>query len=216
MILLFKKKFKEKIEILKVVHDTAVWVKVKGDLFNFEKDVYCIFTYVPHENNVFYRLYDVDIFQEIEEDVAHYSTHRYVMVMGDMNSRIGTLLDFIENDDIHNSIRDILEEVLEYDNDSIMPMRRTEDDFTNSFGRQLINLCKSTGLRVCNGRMSGDHNGKITFFNHLGSSLIDYALVDRMMFEKVKDFMVLDFNEWSDNSPILLTLKVCLKTTMIH
>ena len=56
--------------------------------------------------------------------------------------------------------------------------------------------------------MSGDHNGKITFFNHLGSSLIDYALVDRMMFEKVKDFMVLDFNEWSDHSPILLTLSM--------
>ena len=43
---------------------------------------------------------------------------------------------------------------------------------------------------------------KITFFNHLGTSVIDYALTDSKLWEHVKNFRVLDFNEWSDHAPI--------------
>ena len=205
LILMFKKYLKEKIKVLKVVCDTAIWVQIRGELFNLEYDVFCLFTYVPHENNVFYNTYDVEMFNLIEQDVAQYSTQGSVMAMGDWNSRVGLNLDFIENDDINNDVRNILNGVFDYDNDSIMHARNSEDTCTNSFGRKLIRLCKATGLRLCNGRISGDEHGKITFFNHLGTSVIDYALTDSKLLEHVKNFRVLDFNEWSDHAPIVLT-----------
>ena len=35
--------------------------------------------------------------------------------------------------------------------------------------------------------------------------MIDYALTDSKLLEHVKNFRVLDFNEWSDHAPIVLT-----------
>ena len=143
LILMFKKYLKEKIKVLKVVCDTAIWVQIRGELFNLEHDVFCLFTYVPHENNVFYNTYDVEMFNLIEQDVAKYITQGSVMAMGDWNSRVGLNLDFIENDDINNEVRNILNGIFDYDNDSIMHARNSEDTCTNSFGRKLIRLCKS-------------------------------------------------------------------------
>ena len=127
---MFKKYLKEKIKVLKVVCDTAIWVQIRGELFNLEYDVFCLFTYVPHENNVFYNTYDVEMFNLIEQDVAQYSTQGSVMAMGDWNSRVGLNLDFIENDDIDNDVRNILNCIFDYDNDSIMHARNSDDTYT--------------------------------------------------------------------------------------
>ena len=52
-----------------------------------------------------------------------------------------------------------------------------------------------------------DSTVKITFYNHLGSSAIDYALVYKSLLNVVKDFEVLNFNEWSGHAPICFTLE---------
>ena len=52
------------------------------------------------------------------------------------------------------------------------------DGYVNSFGRKLLSLCKTTGLRILNGRHEGDKVGNFTFFGANGMSLIDYLLVD--------------------------------------
>ena len=57
--------------------------------------------------------------------------------------------------------------MLTYDGDVIFPKRVTEDTIVNSFGRKLINLCKNTGMRICNGRVEGNESGCFTFYNHL-------------------------------------------------
>jgi hypothetical protein len=46
----------------------------------------------------------------------------------------------------------------------------------NSFGRRILELCKSTGLRICNGRFGVD-SSKFTFQNKNGCSVIDYLLI---------------------------------------
>lgn len=80
----------------------------------------------------------------------------------------------------------------------------TEDENTNQFGRRMIEMCKSFGLRICNGSKTGDTNGKLTFYNHLGGGVIDYAVVDYELYKYVAEFKVLEFNEWSDHAPIYL------------
>ena len=71
-----------------------------------------------------------------------------------------------------------------------------------TFGRKLINLCKTTGIRIVNGRHVQDPNGNFTFYNSRGTSLIDYVLADYSLFEKILEFSAGVFNTFSDHSPV--------------
>ena len=97
--------------------------------------------------------------------------------------------------------------------DSVITNRRSEDVTANTFGKRLINMCRSTNLTITNGRSTSDDTGCITFFNHSGTSVIDYAIVNsHVQTELLHDFKVGGFNEFSDHAPIYLTLK----TTQTH
>ena len=88
-----------------------------------------------------------------------------------------------------------------------MSRRISEDITVNPFGRKLLQLCKSTGLRICNGRSPGDKSGKLTFYNHRGTSVIDYVLAEADHFDIVSQLNVGEFNEWSDHAPLEFQLK---------
>ena len=52
---------------------------------------------------------------------------------------------------------------INYTDDDTPKDRTTEDvKAPNSFGRNILELCKSTGLRICNGRF-GENSGKYPF-----------------------------------------------------
>ncbi|CAC5407606.1 unnamed protein product [Mytilus coruscus] len=99
-------------------------------------------------------------------------------------------------------------EKVSYDSDDEELTRFSEDKTVNNFGRKLLRLCQSTGLRVCNGRSVSDKIGKLTFYNHIGSSVIDYALIHKNYSNLVNEFVVMDFNMWSDHAPVRLTLEI--------
>ena len=86
-----------------------------------------------------------------------------VIVSGDFNSRIGTCPDFIENDLMGTEVNNFISNVIHYNCDIPMSTRESQDLVVNSFGRKLLDLCRSTCTRVCNGRTFGDKNGKYTF-----------------------------------------------------
>lgn len=76
----------------------------------------------------------------------------------------------------------------------------------------MLDLCKASGLRLCNDRC-WDKSGRVTFFNHLGSSVIDYVLVHKDYYDFVSFFKVLDFNMWSDHAPIEFNLRSLCNST---
>jgi hypothetical protein len=63
------------------------------------------------------------------------------------NSRVGNLPDYIEEDFLATPVHDMLSNVIDYRSDVMMPFRVSEYTKVNSFGRKLLELCKSTGLR---------------------------------------------------------------------
>ena len=146
-----------------------------------------VFSYIPQENNVYYNVYDTDIFECISNDIGCFSEKCTVIIAGDLNRRVGNLLDYIEHDSIAEPLLDVLSHVLTYDGDV------TKDTIVNSFGRKFINLCKNTGLRICNDRVAD---------NEIGSSVIDYVLVHKDSSNSISNMCVCDFNEWSDHVPI--------------
>ena len=69
-------------------------------------------------------------------------------------------------------------------------------------GKYILNLCKSSGMRILNGRTPWDHRGNFTRYPpnlHEKLSLIDYGLCSDPMMGTVKSFNVLPFSGMSDH-----------------
>ena len=100
--------------------------------------------------------------------------------MGDLNSRCGTVADFIEANETNEAIENHVLSVLSYISDAEIPKRSSDDLSINSHGRALISLCKFARMRILNGRDNDNITGKVTFCNARGTSLIDYVLVENV------------------------------------
>ena len=91
---------------------------------------------------------------------------------------------------------------INYTDDDTPSDRTTEDvKAPNSFGRNILELCKSTGLRICNGRF-GENSGKYTFHNKNGASVIDYLLMQHDCIHLIKSFNIENFNVFSCHAPL--------------
>ena len=75
-------------------------------------------------------------------------------------------------------------------------------------GKELIQFCKDSGLKIGNGRLKGDEYGTFTFCNKKALSTIDYILLEGKMFDSVNNFTVSDFTSFSDHAYLQLDLKI--------
>lgn len=67
----------------------------------------------------------------------------------------------------------------------------------------MLDLCKSSSLRIANGRLGSDNSvGTYTFASRTGCSVIDYVILSQRDFSCINDFQVNSFNEWSDHAPL--------------
>jgi hypothetical protein len=46
---------------------------------------------------------------------------------------------------------------------------------TNTYGKNILELCIGSQLRILNGRTIGDSSGKATYFNYNGVTINDYC-----------------------------------------
>ena len=76
----------------------------------------------------------------------------------------------------------------------------------NEHGQNLINLCRSTNLRILNGRKLGDTIGNFTCFTHNGASTVDYALSSQSLFDKINLFHVSEQMQISDHCKITIEI----------
>ena len=134
------------------------------------------------------------MFDIIQQDISYFDNIGEIYLLRYWNSRVGTKNDFIVCDIVNNDIDYVPDEPL---------VRASSDTFCNTFGTRLLDICKSTDLRIVNGRLYHDCMiGNYTYISRLGSSVIDYLLTKYCNFSKISSFKVHDFNEWSDHSPL--------------
>ena len=209
IVIFYKSILHGRLHFIENILDSIIWVKFDKSCQN-ENDIYFAFCYIPPEGSVFYERHDVDIFYCMEESIARYKTIGSVYVAGDLNSRTSDRLDYIENDTLHTDLFNVIAPVVEYNIEPECSKRKSMDIGINTFGRKLINLCKSSSLRIVNGRHSMDLSGNITFYNATGKSLIDYLLAEPSRLDSVKTFSSGNFNTFSDHSPITFSISyVC-------
>ena len=133
-------------------------------------------------------------FESLEIGVRRYSSLGEVVIAGDLNARCGNRLDYIQpNGNFENFIPTIDCNDLESEYAELKP-RESRDKVCNSSGVELLDICKSTDLRIANGRIGDDANvGDYTFLSSKGSSLIDYVLMSESLFPYVSSFIIHDY-----------------------
>ena len=95
-----------------------------------------------------------------------------------------------------------------YNPDEPLP-RASVDKTSNAQGTLLLDLCKSTSIRIGNGRLDDGQN--FSFYSRTGASVNDYLLLRYESFSSVSNFQILDFNEFSDHVPLQLSLHAGFK-----
>ena len=126
-----------------------------------------------------------------------------MLILGDFNGRTGEEKDYIELDDnIYTPVPD------SYRTYEPVPSRCNSDQGkVCENGKRLIELCKSSDFVILNGRKIGDTIGNRTCFKYNGSSVVDYAIVNRRLWADILYFKVHDkVEEISDYCPIFLFL----------
>lgn len=86
-----------------------------------------------------------------------------ILMLGDLNARTGCENE--ANDDLYDLDRNYTKN------------RVSGDEVLNSEGRKLLNLCGEYGLKILNGCMKDDYEGKLTYIGEAGSSVLDYLIV---------------------------------------
>ena len=68
--------------------------------------------------------------------------------------------------------------------------RENVDNCINDHGKIILDICKSSDLRILNGRTKGDSLGKFTYHSSGGESTVDYITVSSDIFPSVEGFIV--------------------------
>ena len=126
---------------------------------------------------------------------------KVTMIRGDFNARTNNLDDCVSKDG-NNFINDTNENCLQPQN------RENFDRNINNYGKQLINICKNTDMRILNDRTKGDSLGRPTFHGRNGTSVVDYIICDENIFQNAKYFVVKPPTYLSDHSQIIAWIDV--------
>jgi hypothetical protein len=192
-----------------------VWVKLETNLTGTDKPVAIAFVYFPPHNST--HSIDQNYFSLLENDIASYQEQHMIYVCGDFNARTKSAPDWPINTegsdgDLFQSISQLnfqnnVDQSGKFDN-----VRFSQDYLgTNEFGPELLTLCKSTGLRIMNGRIYNHQNiGKFTFIKTTGKSVVDYLLAAVLDADLITHFEVGTKMPESDHCPLLFNLKRCL------
>ncbi len=153
-----------------------------------------------------------DIFEVLENDIRKFSRFGECIVCGDFNARTAVEADFCnDNDGDYNM--DHLDLPFNYIND--LPLTRNNMDLhaPDAHGKALISLCRTSGLRILNGRTVGDTLGYSTCFSHNGQpSVIDYMLASSTFLNNVEYLYVHPPSELSIHCMMSANIRASIKS----
>ena len=114
--------------IMKCCVDCMIWFKlIDKCIMSDDKNLYMCAIYIPPDKNIFYRKYECDIFDVLQEEIELYSVDGNVAVIGDLNGRVGKEPDFLRHDNLNRQLNDNIANFIEYVPDDIFCDRLTED-----------------------------------------------------------------------------------------
>ena len=175
-----KEKFSKFIIPEKIENPDSIWVKINKELSGEDDDIFVGTVYLtpPKSKND-----DSNKMDALEDEIFKFRQLGRVIIQGDFNARTGTERDYIVPDK-YDTNTNIAGTRMYLD-------RNSEDKVSvDNRGRELLDICKSMGVVILNGRKTGDFYGKLTCFQWNGSSAVDYVLASETIYESVDLFKV--------------------------
>ena len=135
----------------------VLWLRVRG-VKGLPGDLMLAICYLPPRGSGSCPGNITEWWAALEDDCTQAEAVGLVLVTGDFNARTATQPD--------------------WPHDNATRPRRSQDQVYDARGGQLLELCKNTGLRICNGRVAGDEGGSITSrgTSGQGRAVVDYML----------------------------------------
>jgi len=90
--------------------------------------------------------------------------------------------------------------------------RSSQDQMSNNKGVKFFNTCAKNSLLILNGKTKGDEAGKLTYSSTIGSSVIEYGIINPSLLQHTESFEILDWHE-SDHFPLKCTTGQTLTPT---
>lgn len=94
----FRDSLTEKLNVVETNDLGLIWIKLHRELFCFDEHVYICNAYIPPINSKVHNRSEVNFFDDIEKGVELYSKDGQVYICGDLNSRTGDLVDYLDPD----------------------------------------------------------------------------------------------------------------------
>ena len=187
---------------------SLLWLRLDKGL-GLHCDLYlCVVYAAPHTSTHHDSAHAVDVYEQLQQEIADVQELGDVLLAGDFNARTGQGADFVDAALVAASPEGALP--LPQLPTGLRPRRSCDQGAINLFGRQLLALCSSTGMLLLNGRVPGDEHGQLTFpylrNGATGGSLIDYFVASPALFSLQPTLHVAPLAVESDHCPLLLTL----------
>ena len=189
------------ISVMPSDHTDILWIKLNHTFFNLRRDLFVAFIYFSPENSSALSKDLEENFSTLLRKIEHYKSGD-ILLQGDFNAYTFTSPDFIENDDsLYPNPDDT-----NYFIDTCTSRNNFDTKKPNKSGKLLLDLCKESGIRILNGRTSGDLFGKYTCFKYNGSSTVDYAVASARLLSIISNFTVHNFTTLSDHCAVSCTV----------
>ena len=182
----------------------TMWIRIKGSYLNEKYDIYACVTYI--KTGTFTSNSNIPI--KFEKEIERFSAMGKLLLLGDFNGRTGVLDDFMNES---HSNEDVMPLPINYISDVYLPRNNLDIKVTTN-GRSLINICKTSGLRILNGRFPGDFLGHFTCITPRGNSVIDYMIASEDLLRRTVSFSVGLHTEFSEHCPIFASFSFNIQT----
>ena len=212
-----RKSITDGIVIGKCSEEIVAWIMLKKQYFGLNRDIYIANAYIVPETSA-YLCHDA--FGILQCDIASRPPDSDVILCGDYNAHTNVALDYIideldgSNGDLDNLVPYDSKQSLEiiFDMHCKQQLQRHSVDRKplNSHGSNLIDLCKSLGLLIVNGRLGEDKGaGGYTRIDTTGCSVVDYVIANPRLFSSIKSFAINGKMPESDHLAISFSIR-CL------
>ena len=178
--------------IVKWAHtdDIITWVILKKSFFGFEKYIYLGNVYIVPEGSTYLKY---DDFNLLYQQILKVPDDSEIALCGDFNARTGVTPDF----DIHvygsnaglnellpaddRGVNHIISELWQR---NVLTRASKDKTIINRHGIHFLELCKSTGMLILNGRVGRDKDiGEFTRDDTTGKSVVDYVISTPKLFK---------------------------------
>ena len=169
-----------------------IWLRLDQTLGIADRVLYlCAICIPPVDSPNF----EEDIFDTIHSEIADFQAQGNVLLTGDLNEQTGIELDVMDPQGNNH----VFDQALLFTTPTI-PCRNNLDSEINQSDREM-HLCRVLGLYIVNGKFRGDSLGRFTYSSALGSSVVDYAVID-MDLSTISAFTVRQQGPLSDHNQI--------------